>query len=226
MFIDYKKIVNLIIEELINNNAYSSKLLMSNLQKARLINAIIDNMKIEKNISNKDFIYNLYLFDKKLGNFTSRNNYGLDNGDKYNLLKLFLFNNVNGYYKLMDTILDINADNVCNDKIDLSQFNLRLYLREIEDINSNIKAIKLRKEVYYMQTQIGLYEQVEQYDLQNMSNCCFIELSKIINQTINIKDSKELSFISKQMKLYNERYKKALHRESFIKIKMKKISNN
>ena len=43
MFIDYKKIVNLIIEELINNNAYSSKLLMSNLQKARLINVIIDN---------------------------------------------------------------------------------------------------------------------------------------------------------------------------------------
>ena len=69
MFIDYKKIVNLIIEELINNNAYSSKLLMSNLQKARLINVIIDNMKIEKNISNKDFIYDLYLFDKKLGNF-------------------------------------------------------------------------------------------------------------------------------------------------------------
>lgn len=224
MFIDYKKILNLIIEELISNNAYSPKLLMSNLHKMRLINVIIDNMKIEKNINNNIFLYSIYLFDKKLGNFASRNNYGLDTGDKYNLLKLFLFNNVNGYYKLMDTILDINADNLCNNKIDLSQFNLRLYLRDVEEFNSNIKAIKLRKEVYYMQTQIGLYEQVEQYNLQNMSNCwSFIELSKIINQTINIKDSKELSVISKQMKLYNERYKKALHRETFIKCKTKKI---
>lgn len=229
MFIDYKKIKNLIIEELISNNRLSYQLLISNIQRTGLINTIIDNIEIEKDFNNDVFIYDIYLLGQKLFLITSQNDYEINDDCKYRFLKTFIYNNPEGYYALMDIILDCNSCNLIDNKIDPLKINLHSYLRNVsEDENSKnkekIKSLKIKKEVYYLKTLIGIYETEEDYNLNNLINYYdFGNLSRKINKTITVRDINDLKIIAEEMSLYNERYKKALRREKHIICKVKKI---
>lgn len=229
MFIDYKKIKNLIIEELISNNRLNYQLLISNFQRTGLMNTIIDNIEIEKSFDNDVFNYNIYLLGEKIFLITSQNDYEINDDCKQYFLKILIDNNPEGYYTLMDTILDCNSCNLIDNKIDPLKINLHSYLRNVsEDENSKnkgkIKSLKIKKEVYYLKTLIGIYETEEDYNLNNLVNYYdFGHLSRKINKTIAARDINDLKIISEEMKLYNERYKKSLRREKHIVCKVKKI---
>lgn len=229
MFIDYKKIKNLIIEELISNNRLSYQLLISNIQRTGLINTIINNIEIEKNFDNNFFTYNIYLLGQKLFLITSQNDYEINDDCKHRFLKTIVYNNPEGYYTLMDIILDCNSYNLIDNKIDPLKINLHSYLRSVnadEDSKNKgrIKSLKITKEVYYLKTIIGFYETEENYNLNNLINYYdFGNLSRKINKTTTVRDINELKIISEEMRLYNERYKKALRRENHIICKVKKI---
>ena len=217
MFIDYNNVKNFVIEELINNNRLSFEILIANLKKFNLLDIVINNIDVK--LKNNDCLYNASLFGKNLGDLYIKYNRAVT---KYNILQQFICENLQNYYLLMDNLLDYNSNNLLNEKNNFSQFNMRLYLREIIELKKDhLTYLSIKKEVYYLQTMIGVFEENEDCTLENSTD--FIELSKTINRTINVENINALEAIADKIKFDNNRYKSALRRENYGLCKVKRI---
>ena len=217
MFIDYNNVKNFVIEELINNNRLSFEILIANLKKFNLLDIVINNIDVK--LKNNDCLYNASLFGKNLGDLYIKYNRAVT---KYNILQQFICENLQNYYLLMDNLLDYNSNNLLNEKNNFSQFNMRLYLREIIELKKDhLTYLSIKKELYYLQTMIGVFEENEDCTLENSTD--FIELSKTINRTINVENINALEAIADKIKFDNNRYKSALRRENYGLCKVKRI---
>lgn len=217
MFIDYNNVKNLVIEELINNNRLSFEILIANLKKFNLLDIVINNMDVK--LKNNDCLYNVSLFGKNLGDLYIKYNRAVT---KYNILKQFICENPQNYYLLMDNILDYNGNNLLNEKNNFSKFNMHLHLREIIELKEDhLTYLRIKKEVYYLQTMIGVFEKNEDCTLENLTD--FIDLSKTINRIINVDNISALETIADEIKFDNNRYKSALRRENCGVCKVKRI---
>lgn len=217
MFIDYNNVKNLVIEELINNNRLSFEILIANLKKFNLLDIVINNIDVK--LKNNDCLHNVSLFGKNLGDLYIKYNRAVT---KYNILQQFICENLQNYYLLMDNLLDYNSNNLLNEKNNFSKFNMRLYLREIIDLKEeHLTYLRIKKEVYYLQTMIGVFEENEDCTLENLTD--FTDLSKTINRTINVENIKVLEAIADKIKFDNNRYKSALRRENYGLCKVKRI---